>query len=107
MNKIFKHVVCRNGLYANTVQRFVVPDEFILWSVPFDGYQPPFFESPAIEGKPWADRKSDDPNFKPKYNELDGNVNRKSHIGAYEIVNNLPLNPFGRTGLAGRGILGR
>ena len=35
-------------------------------------------------------------------------VNRTSHEGEYEVdAANLPLNPRGRTGLAGRGMLGR
>lgn len=38
---------------------------------------------------------------------MDGKVNRSSHIGKYEIINGHPINPFGRTGLRGRGLLGR
>lgn len=107
MNKIFKHVACRNSLYAKTIQRFPVPDELICWTTSYQEYEPTFYESPVIENKPWADLKIDDPSFKPKFNELDGNVNRVSHTGVYQIVKGLPLNPFGRTGIKGRGILGR
>lgn len=38
---------------------------------------------------------------------MDGMVNRKSHMGNYEIYDGRPLNPLGRTGLKGRGILGK
>jgi ADP-ribose pyrophosphatase len=107
MNKIFKHVACRNSVYARTIQRFAVPDESIAWSVEFEGYAPHFYEAPGIQGKPWADPVFDDSLFKPKFNELDGQVNRVSHIGSYQVVDKLPLNPFGRTGITGRGILGR
>lgn len=107
MNKIFKHVACRNSVYAKTIQRLAVPDESVLWSVDLDGYEPKFYEAPGLQGKPWADPKFDEPSFKPKYNALDGEVNRVSHTGEYQVVNGLPLNPFGRTGIAGRGILGR
>jgi ADP-ribose pyrophosphatase len=107
MNKIFKHLVCRNGIYANKIQRFAVPDEFVSWSTKYEEYQPPFYEMPGLSDKDWADPSIDEEKFKPKFNQLDGNVNRKSHIGTYEVVNNLPLNPFGRTGLSGRGVLGR
>lgn len=107
MNKIFKHVACRNSLYAKAIQRFPVPDEFISWTTSYEEYEPPFYESSVIENKPWADSKIDDPTFKPKFNELDGNVNRVSHTGPYQIANGLPLNPFGRTGITGRGVLGR
>nr|CAI5854490.1 unnamed protein product [Callosobruchus analis] len=48
-----------------------------------------------------------DQHFKPKWNELDGKVNRKSHIGIYQVVDGRPLNPEGRTGLIGRGVLGK
>ena len=35
-------------------------------------------------------------------------VNRVSHEGEYEVDGaNRPLNPWGRTGLQGRGLLGR
>lgn len=96
MNKIFKHVACRNGIYAKTVQRFNVPDDLILWSSSYDSYKPPHFESPVLQGKPWADPAIDE--FQPMFNELDGNVNRVSWMGNYEVVNGLPMNPFGRTG---------
>lgn len=98
MNKIFKHVACRNAIYAKTVQRFNVPDELIPWSSNFDDYKPPTFESPVLQGKPWADRSIKDSEFHPKFNEVDGNVNRVSWTGRYEISDKLPLNPFGRTG---------
>lgn len=49
----------------------------------------------------------DDKNFKPKWNQLDGKINRKSHMGDYAVINGRPLNPQGRTGLNGRGILGK
>lgn len=107
MNKIFKHIACRNSIYAKTIQRFPVPDELISWEVAFADYNPPFYESPGLDGKPWADPKISDTDFRPTFNELDGNVNRVSHHGSYKIVDMLPLNPFGRTGLTGRGVLGR
>lgn len=107
MNQIFKHISCRNSVYVKAIQRFTVPDELISWEVKFEDYNPPFYESSVIDGKPWADPKFDDPSFKPRFNELDGKVNRVSHIGSYRIEKGLPLNLFGRTGITGRGVLGR
>lgn len=104
---MFKHIACRNSIYAKTIQRFFVPDDKVFWSESFEDYQPIHFESPILVGKPWADLNFEDKNFTPKFNELDGNVNRVSHIGHYEILNGKPMNPFGRTGINGRGILGR
>ncbi|XP_070314256.1 ADP-ribose pyrophosphatase, mitochondrial isoform X2 [Odocoileus virginianus] len=46
-------------------------------------------------------------NFSPKFNEKDGQVERKSQNGLYEVENGRPRNPAGRTGLVGRGLLGR
>src|SRR6218665_825757 len=47
-------------------------------------------------------------NFKPKFNEMDGLIDRRSHTGIYKINNEgFPLNPSGRTGLSYRGMLGK
>lgn len=41
------------------------------------------------------------------WNAIDGNIDRRSHHGAYQITENgLPLNPIGRTGIEDRGLLG-
>lgn len=50
---------------------------------------------------------TDDVNFHPKWHSLDGNIDRRSFHGAYEIRDKYPLNVAGRTGIAGRGLLGR
>lgn len=34
-------------------------------------------------------------------------MNRKSYVGNYSIKNGFPMNPVGRTGIYGRGLLGR
>ncbi|KHJ46506.1 hypothetical protein D918_02819, partial [Trichuris suis] len=48
--------------------------------------------------------------FHPKFNTIDGKVNRRRVKACgenltYDVVGGLPLNPAGRTGLTGRGIL--
>lgn len=48
-----------------------------------------------------------DPTFQPKWNQKDGPVDRSSYSGVYRIDNGYPLNPYGRTGVIGRGLLGR
>lgn len=45
--------------------------------------------------------------FHPQYNAVDGNINRISFSGIYEVHDKIPINPFGRTGIIGRGLLGR
>uniref|UniRef100_A0A182TID3 Nudix hydrolase domain-containing protein n=1 Tax=Anopheles melas TaxID=34690 RepID=A0A182TID3_9DIPT len=105
---IFKHSRCRNSVYPHSdVRRYPVPDESVFWTQTYADYQPPVHESPVLQGKEWADPDIDNPSFKPNWNELDGKVNRVSFIGAYEIRDGCPLNPFGRTGIRGRGVLGR
>ncbi|XP_044253649.1 ADP-ribose pyrophosphatase, mitochondrial [Tribolium madens] len=102
------HIKCRTGLYPfSEIRRFVLTDAQIPWAVPVENYSPPDYDSPVLHNKPWADPPCDDPNFRPKWNALDGKTNRKSHTGPYKIIDGRPLNPEGRTGLKGRGVLGK
>ncbi|PSN41282.1 ADP-ribose pyrophosphatase [Blattella germanica] len=101
------HRKCRGGMYPRSnVERTEVPDEKLPWKVQWDNYQPATYTAAHIIGQPWADPDILDSSFHPKWNEIDGNVNRKSHMGPYQI-DAFPLNPIGRTGLQGRGVLGR
>lgn len=45
--------------------------------------------------------------FQPKFNELDDKIDRRSHTGEYKVRGGCPFNPVGRTGIIGRGLLGR
>ncbi|XP_039753454.1 ADP-ribose pyrophosphatase, mitochondrial isoform X2 [Pararge aegeria] len=102
------HYKCRSLVYPRSnVERFPVPDSKVPWSVEFKDYKPYTYTSPTIDGKPWADSEIGNPVFKPKWNDVDGNVNRKSYTGLYQTKDNYPLNPVGRTGITGRGVLGR
>jgi ADP-ribose pyrophosphatase len=102
------HVKCRSGLYPfSEIRRFAISDDQVPWAVLVENYSPPHYNSPVLQNKPWADPPCDDKNFKPKWNELDGKINRNSHTGPYSVVEGRPLNPKGRTGLQGRGVLGR
>lgn len=102
------HIKCRNNIYPRSnQQRLHVPDERVPWSKVWKNYHPPSFTMDYIKGKPWADPEIGNKNFNPKWNDVDGNVNRTSHVQTYEIRDGYPLNPVGRTGLSGRGVLGR
>lgn len=47
---------CRNAIYPQSnVNRFTVPDILVPWITTYDEYKPTFYESPIINGKPWAD----------------------------------------------------
>ena len=47
------------------------------------------------------------PNKRTKWNKQDNVVNRRSYHGDYKIIDGKPQNPVGRTGIIGRGRLGR
>lgn len=103
-----KHVKCRGGLYTrSSVPRFPVPDNKVDWSIKYDEYEPQRYSAASLQGKPWADPEIGEKSFKPKWNSLDGNVDRASYVKQYTIRDGFPLNPIGRTGIAGRGVLGR
>ena len=100
---------CRNNIYPKSeIKRFPVPDKCVQWCVPYKEYAPVSYTAPHIFSQVWADPDIKAPNFKPKWGQIDGNVNRISFNGAYETdENGCPINPIGRTGLRGRGLLGR
>ncbi len=104
------HVKCRNQPYVDklkNIERFHVPDDKVDWKVTWDKYSPPEYTSERVIGREWADPDIREETFYPLWNSEDGNVNRVSYTGEYEIDACYPLNPFGRTGLKGRGLLGR
>lgn len=101
------HTKCRGATYPGTdVQRLHVPDNKVSWTTQWDEYEPPSYSIPGLASKPWADPEIGG-HFCPSWNSLDGSVDRRSYEGAYAVVNGRPQNPHGRTGLSGRGRLGR
>ncbi|XP_032686867.1 ADP-ribose pyrophosphatase, mitochondrial [Odontomachus brunneus] len=103
------HQKCTQGLYpSSSVRRFEVTKEKVPWTVEYPEYKPVAYTASILRGKPWADPEIKEPAFKPKWNTVDGKVNRRSFTGNYVInANGYPLNPVGRTGIVGRGLLGR
>jgi len=104
------HVKCRAQFYPRTqnqVQRFPVPDDKVPWLVQWDAYKPHQFTASHLKGQTWADPEIGKDGFHPNFNCEEKHVNRKSHMGDYTVINGFPLNPMGRTGLVGRGVLGR
>jgi len=108
------HSKCRHpNLYpGENVQRFHVPEDKVPWTVEFPDYRPVEFTSKKVLNMPvWADPDISEelPKVPFTYNSIDKhyNVNRSSHTGDYAMENGRPRNPFGRTGMTGRGLLGR
>uniref|UniRef100_A0AC34PX75 Nudix hydrolase domain-containing protein n=1 Tax=Panagrolaimus sp. JU765 TaxID=591449 RepID=A0AC34PX75_9BILA len=110
------HTKCRNikiPYLRSQIYRIEVPEEKVPWEVEWPEYNPPDYTSDSLKdytsdslkGKPYAD--PEDPKDL-KFNDIDGKVNRKSHFCEYAFDGEeRPLNPIGRTGLRGRGTLGR
>ncbi|XP_014669160.1 PREDICTED: ADP-ribose pyrophosphatase, mitochondrial-like isoform X2 [Priapulus caudatus] len=109
MRKLHKN--CRVGQYPHShASRFSVPDDKVGWDVSFPEYSPAEYTAESVLARPsWADPDISDGGFHPAWNALDKacNVNRRSHFSEYTIVNDRPRNPVGRTGIVGRGCLGK
>ncbi|XP_042545366.1 ADP-ribose pyrophosphatase, mitochondrial-like [Dipodomys spectabilis] len=93
---------------GSKVVRCHVPNEKVSWLVEWREYNPVEYTASLVLARPqWADPQLGERNFCPRFNERDGNVERRSQEGFYEVRNGRPKNPVGRTGMSGRGILGR
>ncbi|CAH1801415.1 unnamed protein product [Owenia fusiformis] len=108
------HTKCRgtNLSYPRNdkILRFPVPDNKVSWDTPYTGYKPVDYTADSVlSGPVWADidvRKPRTP--QPRWNTVDGKIDRQSHTGHYVIDEfGVPRNPVGRTGVRGRGCLGR
>ncbi|CAJ0605328.1 unnamed protein product [Cylicocyclus nassatus] len=115
---IWNHLLCRARMahtkcrftdkpyLRSDVYRCAVPDDKVKWSVNFPDYKPPDYTDPKTNGKDWADPEPAKGKF--KWNAVDGKVNRESFVCEYSFdKDSRPINPIGRTGLRGRGALGR
>ncbi|XP_041372305.1 transient receptor potential cation channel subfamily M member-like 2 [Gigantopelta aegis] len=114
--RIESHFKSRQQIYpGSTIHRFPVPDEKVLWEISFPEYDPVRYTSDFIINKSWADPLDllalpQKERSQITFNAYDTrfNVNRKSNLDkGYQVKDGLPLNPIGRTGLIGRGVLGR
>ena len=77
------------------------------WSVEWPEYKPEYYTwTKLVVNKPvWADPES--PLDITMWNKLDDKIDRRSHMGDYAVVDGWPRNPVGRTGITGRGQLGK
>ncbi|XP_037648962.1 ADP-ribose pyrophosphatase, mitochondrial isoform X1 [Sebastes umbrosus] len=102
------HVKSRCPQYPGSkIKRFVVPDDKVGWSQNWPQYSPVSYTDPAVTKKPvWADPDIGS-SFSLNFNTVDGGVDRTSFDGSYKMEKGKPLNPHGRTGVIGRGLLGR
>ena len=84
--------------------------------IEFPEYSPVTFTSNEVLQRPvWADVDLLSLSLQGRrlepitYNAVDqvNNIDRTSFLGQYEVKDEIPVNPKGRTGLCGRGSLGR
>jgi len=108
------HIKCRGAHYDGKdggADRFKVSDELVKWDKPFKDYKPvQYTASNILKDKPfWADPDVADKEAfaKIKFNQVDGSTDRVSFVEKYQVVDGLPRNPIGRTGITGRGMLGK
>ncbi|KAK2833695.1 hypothetical protein Q5P01_017584 [Channa striata] len=101
------HVKSRCVLYPGSdVKRFPVPDDKVDWNQIWPQYDPVSYTAPIVKKMPeWAD--PDIESFSPQFNTINDSVDRTSFEGIYKVKEGKPLNPSGRTGVTGRGLLGR
>ena len=102
------HIKSRTGQPNGYPKRFPVPDESVLWDVELPDYKPEVFTDEKVikNGKNGKDVKpdgwADGLQFDATKTEL--------HSFEGEVIidsKGLPLNPKGRTGIEGRGLLGK
>lgn len=100
------HIKARSERPPEYPARFPVPDELVSWDTNYPGYLPPYYVSPAVlandssrNPKGWAD---------PEDISLLAELPHESFSGILpRDGQGRPLNPVGRTGIAGRGLLGK
>ena len=68
-----------------------MPPGLISWDIPFDTYDTISITAAHLKTAPWADPELGDENFNPKWNEIDGQINRKSHDGLYMVNTRVKL----------------
>jgi len=100
MKPRFLHTKARAIEYQGGSKRTEVSDDKVDWNVEFPDYKPVDYTAAVVLTKPvWADPDfRTEKDLKPQYNAVDGKVDRRSFEGTYQIENNVPKNPLGRTG---------
>src|SRR5436305_64251 len=98
------HPKARAGRARGYPPRFPVPDERVRWEVAFPGYAPPYHVDPVV----LAQDRTQNPRGWAEPEDIE-RVTRAFHSFLGTVAfdeRGRPRNPRGRTGLAGRGLLG-
>ena len=70
---------------SRRVSRQEVPAGFIAWDIEFPEYDPIKFTAPHLKRAHYADPDVESPDFHPKWNQVDGQINRRSYEGQYKV----------------------
>lgn len=106
--KLWQHTVCRTKKPDSYPDRFHVPDEKVSWQESYPEYNPPYFVHEKVLANAGVNEKEG------KADCEDINISKKKSYGYSQVAphvhfdpdhNGNPLNPWGRTGIAGRGLL--
>ena len=106
------HSKCRGAYPGASIARAVVPDDKVSWATAWSEYNPVLYTASTVAAGPvWADKDflaDSAAASATKFNSVDGKVDRRSFEGEYHLdTHGVPKNPLGRTGMRGRGLLGR
>ena len=96
---------------GDAVRRTAVAPEQVAWVMAMPGYKPVEYTHKSVIGAVWADDENAD---QYAYNTYDGSANRRTcqkksgnPVTITKDSSGRPINPYGRTGMTGRGLLGK
>ena len=97
------------GVHPQYPMRFKVPVSLTPWRTAFRDYKPVDFTHEVVrKNPPWADNvKVDKETVKTRVTWSCGRFNRSLKAAKLIAKNGRPRNPVGRTGMIGRGLLGK
>jgi ADP-ribose pyrophosphatase len=100
------HVKARREKPPEYPDRFPVPNEAVLWDTDLPAYKPPYYVSPVVLKNDCTENPAGwaDPEDISKVDVIPA----ESFSGPLSLdATGRPVNPVGRTGIAGRGLLGK
>ncbi|KAF4805022.1 ADP-ribose pyrophosphatase, mitochondrial [Turdus rufiventris] len=88
----FQHSKALTSPYPGShIERSQVPEDKVGWLTEWEDYNPVEYTAKSVlAGPSWADPQINHEGFSPKFNERDGEVERKSLNGLYVVENGRP-----------------
>jgi len=94
------HSKCIGNSYIGVASRFDVPEKFISWKTVFPEYQPFNYNDPSFTS-------SNPPVWADSMDVKTVDFTKRTVYGTLTFRDGVPINPVGRTGVTGRGVLGK